>query len=119
MTRWNRGDVVLVRFVFADENGAKLRPAVILSGQAYHAGRPEVIVAAVTSNVDRVLFGDHRVVSWRDAGLPLPSLVTGILRTIKQAMILRRIGALSASDLAAVDGRVLDTLQIQAPATSA
>jgi hypothetical protein len=51
--------------------------------------------------------------------LPLPSLVTGILRTIKQAMILRRIGALSASDLAAVDGRVLDTLQIQAPATSA
>jgi mRNA-degrading endonuclease toxin of MazEF toxin-antitoxin module len=31
MTSYKPGDVVLVRFVFADETGAKRRPAVIVS----------------------------------------------------------------------------------------
>jgi mRNA-degrading endonuclease toxin of MazEF toxin-antitoxin module len=94
---------VLVRFVFADELGAKRRPVLVLSGDAYHAGRQEVVVAAVTSNVGRLLPGDHLLRDWRQAGLPLPSVVTGILRTIKAPMVERALGRVAAADLRAVE----------------
>jgi mRNA interferase MazF len=100
-TSYDRDDVVLVRFVFADEHGAKRRPVLVLSGTDYHAGRQEVIVAALTSNVSRLLPGDHLIKDWQGAGLPRPSVATGILRTIKQSMIERSLGKLQAGDLRA------------------
>jgi mRNA interferase MazF len=54
MTAYKRGDIVLVGFLFFDESGLKHRPAVVLSSKAYHRYRREVVVAAVTSNIDRV-----------------------------------------------------------------
>ncbi len=103
MIGYSRGDVVLVGFVFADESGKKLRPAVIISTPAYHRGRQDVIVAAITSNVRRRLFGDHLIADWKSAGLLFPSVVTGIIRTIKRAMIDRRLGALPGPDREATD----------------
>ncbi len=47
MTSCSRGDVVLVKFVFADEKGAKQRPGLIVSIDRYHQGRREMIMAAV------------------------------------------------------------------------
>ncbi len=102
-TSSDRGSIVLVRFVFADEKGAKRRPALVLSTEPYHAGRREVLVAAITSNTGRLLVGDHRIEAWRQAGLPLPSVVTGILRTIKRDMIETTVGVLQAPDLLAVE----------------
>ena len=87
MTAYSRGDVVLVGFVFSDETGRKLRPAVVISAPAYQRARQEVVVAAITSNVRRRLFGDHLITEWKETGLLFPSVVTGILRTIKRAMI--------------------------------
>jgi mRNA interferase MazF len=103
MITYSRGDVVLVGFVFSDESGRKLRPALVLSSPAYHRGRQEVIVAAITSNVGRRLFGDHRIADWKGAGLLFPSSVTGILRTIQRTMIDRRLGAMPKADMDAVD----------------
>jgi mRNA interferase MazF len=94
---------VLIGFVFTDESGSKRRPAVVVSSTEYHRRRNEVIVAAVTSNVRRRLFGDYVVRDWRAAGLLFPSLVTGILRTVKRQMLHRRLGRLSAKDAARVD----------------
>ena len=60
-------------------------------------------MAAITSNVHRGLFvGDYPLEDWQAAGLPKPSVVTGILRTIKQAMIVRKLGALSGRDFSGV-----------------
>ena len=112
MTSYDRGAIVLVRFVFADESGAKRRPVLILSTQQYHAGRREVVVAAVTSNVGRLLIGDHKIRGWRQAGLPLPSVVTGILRTIKRDMVVDTIGVLGASDMLAVERNVRKSLGV-------
>jgi mRNA interferase MazF len=100
---YQRGEVVLVNFVFPDEAGIKRRPTLILSTDAYQQGRKEVIVAAITSNIRRVLIGDHLISDWRGAGLLFPSIVTGIIRTVKQAMIDRRLGALALKDLQAVE----------------
>lgn len=103
MTGYRRGDVVLVNFLFADETGIKHRPAVIISSDAYHAGRQEVIIAAITSRTDRLLAGDHLIDSWQSASLLFPSVATGILRTIKQDMIARKLGSMAAPDMQGVD----------------
>ena len=117
-TRCRRGDVALVRFVFADEQGVKRRPALIISTDAYHAGRKEVIVVALTSNIGRLLPGDHRMLDWKEAGLPLPSVITGIVRTIKMAMIERRLDRASGRDFEAVEGELRSVLGLQEPPPS-
>jgi mRNA interferase MazF len=45
------GDVVLVPFPFTDQTASKKRSAVVVSADAYHQRRPDVIVMAVTSQI--------------------------------------------------------------------
>ena len=112
MTSVNRGDVVLVKFVFADEKGVKQRPGLIVSAAGYHQSRRESILAAITSNVGRLLAGDYRIKSWRESGLLRPSTVTGIVRTIRQDMIAAKLGALPTGELEAVEDRLRDILAL-------
>ena len=116
MIAYEQRDVVLVRFVFANESGAKRRPAVIVSTSEYHQGRQEAIVAAITSNVDRLLVGDHLVIGWQEAGLLFPSVATGVIRTIKQALIERRLGAMLPEDMQAIRGKLQQVLGLDAQA---
>ena len=103
MTVYSKGDVVLVGFVFSDESGRKLRPAIVISSGAYNRARQEVIVAAVTSNVRRRLFGDYLIVNWKEAGLLFPSVATAILRTIKRTMIEKKLGSMPKTNLETFD----------------
>jgi mRNA interferase MazF len=112
MTSASRGDVVLVRFVFADEKGVKQRPGLIISTDRYHQGRRETILAAITSNVGRLLVGDYRIKAWRESGLLHPSIVTGIVRTIKHDMIAGNMGVLPASELIAVEEKLREILAL-------
>lgn len=112
MTGYSRGDVILVSFVFTDETGVRQRPAVIISSDAYHRGREEAIIAAITSRTDRVLVGDHLISHWREAGLLFPSVATGIIRTIKQDMIARKLGAMPRADMQAIDSKLRVTLDL-------
>jgi mRNA interferase MazF len=107
MTGYSLGDVVLVSFIFADETGVKRRPAVIVSSDAYHRGRDEVIIAAITSQTDRVLVGDHLISDWQKAGLLFPSVATGIIRTIKYDMIKQRLGSLAKLDIQAISSKLM------------
>jgi len=109
-TGYRRGDVVLVGFVFSDESGRKVRPALIVSSPAYHRRRQEVILAAITSNTNRQLFGDHAIGDWKAAGLLFPSIVTGILRTVKESMIERKLGSMPAPDMAGIDRQLRQIL---------
>ena len=110
MTACKRGDVVLVGFVLSDESGEKLRPTVVVSSPEYHRSRQEVIVMAVTGKTARRPYGAHLLSEWKKAGLLSPSLATGILRTIQQTMIRRKLGTLSKSDMDAVDRSLGRTL---------
>lgn len=107
---YRRGDVVLVNFSFPDETGTKRRPTLILSTDTYHKARGEVIVAAITSNIKRLLVGDHLISDWKQAGLLYPSTVTGIIRTVKQAMIDRRLGTITSKDLQAIEQNLRQVL---------
>ena len=112
MIACDRGDVVLVGFVFSDESGRKVRPALVISSSAYHRARREVILAAITSNVRRRLLADHLLADWKAAGLLFPSLVTGIVRTVKQTMIERKLGSLTTADLQAVERELRRALDL-------
>ena len=103
MTTYERGDVVLVNFIYSDETGTKQRPAVIVSSKVYHQHRQESVICAITSRVDRILTGDHLISDWEKAGLLSPSVATGIIRTIKKDMIIRKIGTISKNDLSEID----------------
>ena len=110
MTVYNRGDIVLVGFIFSDESATKLRPAVVISSVAYNRSRQEIIVAAITSNIRRRLVGDHLIADWKGAGLLFPSLVTGIFRTIKQTMIQRKVGSMPKPEMQAVNLKLRQSL---------
>jgi mRNA interferase MazF len=110
MTGYNRGDVVLVGFMFSDETGERRRPAVIVSSDAYHQSRQEAVFAVITSRIDRILMGDHLISDWQGAGLLFPSVATGIIRTIKQGMIARKLGSMPVSDMQAIDSKLKLTL---------
>lgn len=113
MTGCNRGDVVLVSFIFSDETGERRRPAVIVSSDAYHQSRQETIIVAITSRTDRILVGDHLISDWRGAGLLFPSVATGIIRTIKQGMIAKRLGTMARTDMQAIEGNLRDALGLK------
>ena len=111
-TSYKRGDIVLVDFVFSEETGSKRRPVLLLSSDRYMEGRQEVVVSAITSNTGRILVGDHLMADWEEAGLLFPSVVTGILRTIKQSMIDRKMGEVSEGDLAEIKSKLKQILEL-------
>jgi len=86
------GDVVLVPFPFTDQTVSKKRPAVVVSSDAYHRDRPDVIVAV----------GDVLIEDWREAGLVKASLIKPVFTTVEQRLILRKLGALQPTDLVAL-----------------
>lgn len=98
MINYKQQDIVLVDFGFSEGIGSKKRPALIISSDNYHKNRQEAIMVAITGNIERILFGDTKIEGWKEAGLLYPSLVTGIIRTIKGNMIIRRLGTLSKPD---------------------
>jgi mRNA interferase MazF len=106
MTTYSRGDVILVDFVFSDERGSRKRPGVVVSSQEYHKGRREAIIAAITSQTGRLLTGDYLIGKWKEAGLLLPSVATGIIRTIKQDMISGKLGVMPSTEMSQIDGKL-------------
>ena len=92
-TAYSFGDVVLVPFPFTDQTASKKRPAVVVSADAYHQRRPDVIVMAVTSQILRPAgaLGEVLISDWQGAGLPKASLIKPVLATLEQRLILRKL----------------------------
>ena len=61
---------------------------------------------------DRLLTGDHTVVAWRESGLIAPSIVTGIVRTVKHDMIARKMGELPANEMRRFDDTLRSSLAL-------
>lgn len=105
------GDVVLVPFPFTDQSGAKKRPAVIVSGNGYNAGRRDLVIMAITSQVRQPLgFAEALVTDWQAAGLIKPSVLKPVFTTIEQGLVIRAMGKLSAGDLRALRETIAQTI---------
>src|SRR2546422_349492 len=62
---YSKGDVILVRFPFADLTEYKKRPALVIQSEAVATGLEQWLVAKITSNLDRT--GDSRVLVGKDS----------------------------------------------------
>jgi mRNA interferase MazF len=108
---YKQGNVVLVKIIFSEGSGVKKRPAIIISDKYYHNHKQEVIIAAVTSTIDRRLLpGDTKIEDWQEAGLKYPSLVTGIIQTLKINIIERKLGHLSLRDFSKIQTNLKKSL---------
>lgn len=103
------GDVVTVEFVGA--TATRRRPAVIVSSELYHAHRPDVVLAALTSNLGPAREPtDYVLKDWRVAHLRRPSAFRAYfgMATVDAVEV---IGHLSDRDWAGVQaclGRAFD-----------
>lgn len=93
-------EVILVPFPFTDLSSAKQRPCLVLA--TYHPrSLPEhLVVAMITSQVKAPRF-PHDVVlkNWKEAKLPLPSLVRlGKVVTVDASIVRKKLGELSKDD---------------------
>jgi len=101
MTTYRQGDVLLVPYPFTDQSGSKQRPSVVVSGDGYNQTHPDVILAPITSQI-RHTPDEVGLVNWRVASLLKPSVVKPLLSSFDVRLVRRKLGALSASDLARV-----------------
>ena len=94
-------DVVVVPFPFTDRSAAKRRPALIVSSARFNQAHGQAILAMITSAAGDWP-SDVALRDWREAELKVPCKVRFKLFTLDHALIVRRIGALSKQDGAAV-----------------
>jgi mRNA interferase MazF len=92
-------EVVLVPFPFTDQTTHKQRPAVVVTSEAYHRERPDLLLLAVTSQMraqGQTL--DRPIAEWQEAGLLKPSLLKPLVATVQRSVIIKRLGRLAPSD---------------------
>ncbi|MFN8491510.1 MAG: type II toxin-antitoxin system PemK/MazF family toxin [Caldilineaceae bacterium] len=107
---YRRGDVIAVPYEYSDLSGGKVRPAVVVSSDAYNLARLDVVAAGISTQVSKVSSYDYILSDWAIAGLRYPSLVRGRLLTLEQSLIHRTIGRLSLADLAGVEAKLASFL---------
>lgn len=44
-------DIILIKFLFSDLTGAKVRPALMVSNDSYNSANSDAVVLAITSNL--------------------------------------------------------------------
>ncbi|MDE0392926.1 MAG: type II toxin-antitoxin system PemK/MazF family toxin [Rhodospirillales bacterium] len=94
-------DVVVVPFPFSDRRASKRRPALIVSSAHFNEAHDQAILAMITTAAGEWP-SDVALRDWKEAGLNAPCKVRFKLFTLDHTLILRRIGALSKQDGAAI-----------------
>jgi mRNA-degrading endonuclease toxin of MazEF toxin-antitoxin module len=107
MTIYRRGQVVVVNVPFSGHSGAKPRPALVLSADAFHRKLPDLIVCPISSQprfYNRPGGGDHPLQHWKNVGLRYPSTARlSNLMAIEKHLIKRALAPLHADDLAGIE----------------
>ncbi len=104
---FQKGDVVLVPIPFTNQRQSKVRPVIVVSGATYHATEPDIILAAITTNLSAATAPvDYILTEWQAANLRFPSAFKPILFTIEPNLVVHRIGRLHPNDQAAIDTRL-------------
>ena len=113
MTVYKRGDIVLVPFPFSDQTTTKKRPAVVISSSRYNSVSKDIIIMAVTSNIGKSFdVGACLVKDWKEANLLKPSAIKPALSSIEQALVIKKLGALSLDDLNSLNAALKELMEL-------
>lgn len=104
---FDKGDIVLLPFPFTNLKTTKRRPGLVISPKIFNKSGDSTILL-MTSNVATMpKEGDVLVSQFKSAGLPKPTLVRMKFVTIANALILKKIGRLPATDMKRVKAQVM------------
>ena len=105
-----RGDVVMVDWLYSDRTGSKRRPALVVQADPYNQVLDDTILALITSSARRRVGAatqldiDISMPDGRQTGLSINSVVQcENLVTIDRQFILSKRGSLSAALMQLVD----------------
>lgn len=90
-------DVVVVPFPFAEQRGAKRRPALVVSKRAFN-DHGHTLLAMITTQGHASWPGDVALADHRGAGLRSPCVVRLKVFTLDNRLILGMIGTLGPAD---------------------
>jgi mRNA interferase MazF len=100
MTLLDQWEIGLVPFPFTDRNATVKRAALALSVRSFNASASATILAMITKAQFSAWPGDYAIIDWKGAGLLLPSIARMKFFTLENSLILRKLGRLTATDIA-------------------
>ena len=109
-------DVVVVPFPFTDREARRRRPALVVSSSTFNAAHDQSILTMITSAVEEWP-SDVAIRDWREAGLGVPCRVRLKLFTLDDTLVVRKAGALSERDAAAVGSSLAHFLAVNVDGT--
>lgn len=99
MIAFEQWDIILVPFPFTDLSTSKKRPALVVSPEIYNEGH-DLVIAFITSQIKvQSRIGDYKILDWRAASLPKPSLLRMKFATIDKSIAVKKLGHLSEGDV--------------------
>lgn len=114
MTAYERGNIVLVPFPFTDQTTTKKRPAVVISSNSYNTTSPDIVIMAITSQIEKSFgIGECLIKDWKDAGLLKPSSIKPAISTIEQTLVLKKLGKLASEDLISMNNALKELLDLE------
>lgn len=100
-------DLWLVNFPFSDLSMTKARPALVVSSDIYHQNEPDVVFAALTSNLVAAFNStDYILQDWQGAGLKVATACKPLLATLSPTCAVFRIGHLRQVDAQEISKRL-------------
>jgi len=109
---YQRGNIVLVQFPFSDLSTSKARPAVIVSGTLYSREQPDLLLAALTTNLSANDTLDYILQDWRIGGLRFPTAFKPVIATLEPSLIVFTIGQMTGRDLTEIEARLRKALEL-------
>jgi mRNA interferase MazF len=93
----NQRDIVLVPVPFTDLSATKRRPVLVLSSTAHNLKSPDIVVAAITSNLSAGVHGIVVESADLEKGImPVRSLIRADkIYTLSRSIVIRTFGAVS------------------------
>lgn len=114
MTAYKKGDIVLVPFPFSNQLSVKKRPAVIISSNTYNNISSDIVIMAVTSQIEKTIsVGECIIAKWQDAGLLKPSAIKSAISTIEKPLVIKKLGALLNDDVISLDNALKAFLDLK------
>lgn len=112
---YKQGDIVLIPIPFMDLTSSKKRPVLILSNDSYHQMTVDIIVVAVTSNVDE----KNYIVDLTSKDLSEGTLLKDScvraekIYTLAQSIVIKKFGHVKSELLEKVNEKVVEVLRIK------
>ena len=91
-----RKDIIIVPFPFSDQSGMKKRPALVVSNDRFNESAPDLIICAITSNIDNEAYTVYiKHEDWKDGLYSESCVKVSNILTIDRDLVLKKIGRLS------------------------